>query len=66
MRHTKKEIEETAARRFEELADDLDPDAVEVLRTDDLAEVAVASEVVRSDETRLREAVQAARAHGRS
>jgi hypothetical protein len=42
------------------------PDAAEVLPTDDLREIAVMSEAVRTDEARLREAVTVARAHGRS
>lgn len=65
MRHSKQEIDE-AARRFEELADRMDPADADVLRIDDLREVAVVSEAVRMDEERLREAVAAARAHGRS
>lgn len=65
MRHSKQEIDE-AARRFEELADRMDPATAEVLQIDDLREVAVVSEAVRTDEVRLREAVAAARAHGRS
>lgn len=65
MRHTDQDIEQ-AARRFEELAEKLDPATAEALSTDDLREVAVASDAVRSDEVRLREAVQVARAHGRS
>lgn len=65
MQHTDQDIEQ-AARRFEELAEKLDPATAEALSTDDLREVAVASDAVRSDEVRLREAVQVARAHGRS
>jgi hypothetical protein len=65
MRHSKEEIEQ-AARRFEKMADQLDPARVDVLRIDDLREVAIVSEAVRTDEARLREAVQIARAHGRS
>jgi len=65
MRHTEEEIEE-AAIRFDLLDDELDPATAEVLRTDDLREVAVASEAVRANEAQLREAVQVARAHGRS
>ncbi len=64
-RHTDEEIER-AAKRFEKLADDLDPANVQAHSTDDLHQVAVASDAVRADEVRLREAVQAARAHGRS
>jgi predicted ArsR family transcriptional regulator len=64
-RHTDKEIEQ-AARRFERLADSLDPAIAEVEGTDDLREVATAAETVRADDARLREAVLLARAHGRS
>lgn len=64
-RHTDEDIER-AAERFEQLADELGPDAVEVHSTDDLRQVAAASEAVRVDEVRLREAVRSARAHGRS
>jgi DNA-directed RNA polymerase specialized sigma24 family protein len=64
-RHTDKEIEQ-AARRFERLADSLDPATAEVEGTDDLREVATAAETVRADDARLREAVLLARAHGRS
>ena len=55
-----------AARRFEALADGLDPDTAVVEVTDDLHQVAVASYAVRVDEKRLREAVEAARRNGRS
>lgn len=65
MRHSKEELER-AARRFEELADRMDPAAADMLRIDDLREVAVVSEAVRTDEERLREAVATARTHGRS
>ncbi|MEP7160012.1 MAG: hypothetical protein ABI746_02810 [Dermatophilaceae bacterium] len=65
MRHTDDEIER-ASRRFEQLADDLDPAAVAVDHTDDLRQIAAASEAVRFDEARLRDSVVAARAHGRS
>ncbi len=64
-RHTDKEIEQ-AARRFEWLADSLDPATAKVEDTDDLREVAAAAEAVRADDARLREAVVLARAHGRS
>jgi hypothetical protein len=64
-RHTNKEIEQ-AARRFERLADSLDPATAEVEGTDDLRKVATAAETVRADDARLREAVLLARAHGRS
>jgi DNA-directed RNA polymerase specialized sigma24 family protein len=65
MRHTDDEIER-AARRFEQLADELDPATAEVDHTDDLRQIAAVSEAVRADEARLREAVEVARAHGRS
>ena len=65
MRHTDKEIEQAAAR-FDQLADDLNPDTVHAEETIDLRRVAVASYALRDDEARLREAVQLARAHGRS
>jgi hypothetical protein len=50
-RHTDKEIEQ-AARRFEQLADSLDPASAEVEGTDDLREVATAAETVRADDAR--------------
>jgi hypothetical protein len=65
VRHTHEQVEE-ASRRFEELADELDPETVDVLDTEDLREVAAASEAVRTDEARLRDAVHSARAQGRS
>lgn len=65
MRHTDDEIEH-AARQFEQLADDLDPATAEVEHTDDLREIATASEAARADEARLREAVEVARGRGRS
>lgn len=65
MRHSEQEIEQ-AGERFEQLADALDPDTAEVEHTDDLRDVAVASEAVQSDQARLREAVETARARGRS
>jgi hypothetical protein len=65
MQHGNEEIEQ-AARRFGELAENLDPATANVLRIDDLREVAVVAEAVRADEARLREAVEIARAHGRS
>ena len=65
MRHTDHEIEE-AARRFEQLADELDPASAEVEDTSDLRAIAAASEAARADEALLREAVHVARAHGRS
>jgi hypothetical protein len=65
MRHTDDEIER-AARRFEQLADEMDPNSAEVDRTDDLRQVATISETLRADEAQLRETVNIARAHGRS
>jgi hypothetical protein len=65
MRHTDKDIERAAAR-FEQLVDDLDPDTAAVEDIADLRQIAADSEAVRADEARLREAVQLARAHGRS
>jgi len=64
-RQTDDEIEQ-AARRFERLADDLDPEAADLDRTDDLSNVAAVSEAIRADEARLKEAVETARANGRS
>lgn len=65
MRHTDEEIQEAAAR-FEELAEELDPETAKVLPTEDLRGIAVAADAVRADEARLREAVAIARAQGRS
>ena len=65
MRHTDEQIER-AAERFEQLAEELEPEAARVLVTDDLRGVAEAAQAVRDDEARLREAVELARAHGRS
>lgn len=48
-RHTDEEVER-AAERFEQLADDLAPGAIEAHSTDDLQQVAVASDAVRADE----------------
>ena len=65
MKHTDDEIEE-AAERFKRLADELDPEIAELVSTEDLRVVAGAAEAVRQDEARLREAVEVARARGRS
>ncbi len=65
MRHTNDEINR-AADRFEELADKLDPATAQIDHVDDLRQIAAASETVRTDEARLRENVEVARAHGRS
>jgi hypothetical protein len=64
MQHTNDEIER-AARRFDQLADELDPDTAEVDRTDDLRHVATISETLRAEEAQLRETVNIARANGR-
>lgn len=67
MPHTDTDNEiDHAAARFKVLADGLDPDTTAAEVTDDLRQVAAASEAVRGDEARLREAVQLARAHDRS
>jgi len=65
MRHTDDEIER-AAKRFDQLADELDPATAEIEDTQDLRAIAAASEATRADEAWLREAVEVARAHGRS
>jgi len=65
VRHADEEVER-ASRRFEQLADALDPATAEVDRIDDLRQVAAAAHALRSNETRLRETVEAARAKGRS
>jgi DNA repair exonuclease SbcCD ATPase subunit len=65
MRHTDEEIER-AAQRFDQLTERLDPETAQVERTGDLREVADAVEAARADEARVTEAVQIARAHGRS
>jgi len=65
MRHTDDEIEQ-AGLRFELLAEGLDPATVKVELTEDLRQIAANSEAVRADEAKLREAVEVARAHGRS
>jgi len=65
VRHTDEEIKR-AAQRFAQLADELDPANAEVDHTEDLRQIAADSEAVRTDEARLRKAVEVARAHGRS
>ncbi len=65
MRHTDEEVEQ-AARRFDQLADELHPATAEVDHTDDLRAIAGVSEAVRTGEARLREGVEVARAHDRS
>lgn len=61
MRHTDEQIEE-AARRAEEF----DPSEAKVEDISDLRAIAEAAEALRADEARLREAVELARAKGRS
>lgn len=65
MQHTDNEIEQ-AADRFEQLADQLDPATTEMEDTSDLRAVATAADTARADDARLKEAVNIARAHGRS
>ena len=65
MRHTDAQIEE-AARRFEQLADQLDPAATAADDLSDLRAIAEAADQVRRDEALVTERVAAARARGRS
>ena len=65
MRHTDAEIED-AARRFQRLADQLDPATAQVDDLSDLRAIAEAAEQVRRDEAMVTERVAAARARGRS
>ena len=65
MKHTDEQIEE-AARRFEALADELDPQTAQVEDLADLRAIAEAAERARRDEALLTERVALARAHGRS
>ena len=65
MRYTDAEIEK-AARRFEQLADQLDPATAEVDDLSDLRAIAEAADQVRRDEALVTERVAAARARGRS
>lgn len=65
MRHTDGEVER-AAQRFEGLAEELDPETAKVVVTEDLRGIADAARAVREDEARLLEAVEVARARGRS
>ncbi|MDP8928233.1 MAG: sigma-70 family RNA polymerase sigma factor, partial [Actinomycetota bacterium] len=53
-------------QRFEQLAEKLDPESARVVSTEDLRGIAAAAQAVREDEARLREAVEVARARGRS
>jgi hypothetical protein len=65
MRHTDAEIED-AARRFEQLADQLDPAIAAVDDLSDVRAIAEAADQVRRDEALVTERVAAARARGRS
>ncbi len=65
MKHTNAEIED-AARRFEQLAEAIDPADVTAEDLSDLRAVAEAAEQVRRDEALVTEWVAAARARGRS
>jgi hypothetical protein len=65
MKHTDAEIED-AARRFERLADQLDPAAAVAEDLSDLHAVAEAAEQARKAEAMITEKVAAARARGRS
>jgi hypothetical protein len=65
MKHTDAEIEE-AARRFEALADELDPQTTDAEDMTDLRAIAEAADQARRDEALLTERVALARAHGRS
>ena len=65
MKHTDTEIEE-AARRFEQLVGELDPQSAQVEDLADLRAIAEAAERARRDEALLTERVALARAHGRS
>jgi hypothetical protein len=65
VKHTDQEIER-AAERFESLTERLDPEVTRAEDLSDLQAVAEAAETTRENEARLREAVEVARAHGRS
>ena len=65
MKHTDEEIEQ-AAERYRLLTETLDPGVTQADDLSDLRAVATAAEATREDEARLREAVETARAHGRS
>lgn len=65
MRHNDEQTNE-AAERFEELADRLDPATADVEDITELRAVAEAADAIRTDEAKLTEAVQLARAHGHS
>ena len=65
MPHTDAELD-AAAARFEDRAEQLDPDTATVEHTDDLRTVAEAADALAADTARLHEAVALARARDRS
>jgi hypothetical protein len=65
MKHTEAQIED-AARRFERLADQLDPASAVAEDLSDLRAIAEAAEQARKAEAMITEKVAAARARGRS
>jgi hypothetical protein len=65
MVHSDDEIKD-AARRFEQWADELDPDTAIVQSAEELRAIAEAAETARRDEAILTEKVAAARASGQS
>ena len=65
MKHSDEEIER-AAKRYRLLTEQLEPEVVSAEDLSDLRDIAAAAQAVREDESRLREAVEIARAHGRS
>lgn len=65
MKHADGEIER-AAERYRLSTETLDPDVTRADDLSDLRAVATAAEATHQDEARLRGAVEAARAHGRS
>jgi hypothetical protein len=65
VRRTEEEIEQ-AAERFERWADELDPSEANVEDISDLRAIAEAAAALNADEARLQEAVELARAKGRS
>jgi len=64
-KHTNKDIE-TAAERFDQWAENVDPATIRWQESPELAAVAQAADSVRADEARLRDAVIAARNAGGS
>ncbi|MGO9900875.1 MAG: sigma-70 family RNA polymerase sigma factor [Solirubrobacteraceae bacterium] len=63
--HSDEEIQ-AAAERFEKWIDNVDPSTLQWEDTSDLAAIAAATDAVQATDARLREAVENARAHGRS